>query len=148
MEYTLDRLPTSIQLVIRGFIDKYDIMNLPLGRYSIGENGIFVLVQEYVTRQRVKFEVHRRYIDVQWVISGSEYINVCSLSKAKNLVADYDETNDIEFYEEATEFKILLANYDNPVVLLPGDVHQPCISGDNQPTNVRKLVFKIPVNCI
>lgn len=56
------------------------------------------------------------------------FIDVCTICEAKNRVADYDESTDIEFYEEAAEFKMLLANYDNPVVPLPGEVHQPCVS--------------------
>ena len=148
MGYTLDSLSASIQLVIKEFVARHDVMNLPSGRYPIVENGIFVIVQEYLTSQSVKFEVHRKFVDVQWVIAGSEYINVCSLSEARNQISGYDEINDIEFFEEASEYKTLLANHENPVVLFPGDVHQPCMSICGRPANVRKLVFKIPISTL
>lgn len=148
MKMVLSEISQLYRRLVNGFLSENDPMTLLAGRYDLGADGAFVLVQEYETKCGSVFEAHRKYIDIQCVVSGQEYIYVCDIHDAKGRLADYDEVKDVEFFASASECTRILADSDNPVVLFPCDAHQPCMSVDGISSHVRKLVFKIPVNCI
>ena len=56
------------------FINKAISENLPVGRYELDGKNLFALVQEYTTKnpEEAKNEAHRKYIDIQCVLSGEE----------------------------------------------------------------------------
>ncbi len=49
-----------------------------LGRHDLDGDDLFALVQEYTTRaaDECVWEAHRRYIDVQFVVTGAERMGV------------------------------------------------------------------------
>lgn len=69
------------------------------GRYEL-QNGMYVNIESYTTQLREdrKFESHRRYIDVQYMISGMKLITVCPFDKLK-CVEVYNQDTDIAFYQ-------------------------------------------------
>ena len=64
------------------------------------QNGMYVNIESYTTQLREdrKFEAHRRYIDVQYMISGKELITVCPADKLKCVEA-YNQNTDIVFFQ-------------------------------------------------
>ncbi|MBD3350703.1 MAG: DUF386 family protein [Candidatus Lokiarchaeota archaeon] len=99
------------------------------------------------------FETHRRYIDIQYLVEGIEWL---FWTKPLNLAVTkpYNEKKDIEFFGCADPFDkascIRLEN-DVFVALWPGDWHMPSIAptldGEQIETveAVLKFVAKIPV---
>ena len=77
------------------FIEKAVKENLEVGRYEIEGDDIRGSISEYVTKDEkdCKYEGHRKYIDIQYVISGVEVIGVCDISKMTPK-AEYDEQKD------------------------------------------------------
>jgi len=113
-------------------------VHLKDGRYDL-EDGIFVLIQSYCTRERkdCRIEAHKRYVDLQYIIDGNERVGIRSDGK---IFVPYNPENDIEFYEgESNWIDLHRGDY---IVLFPQDRHQPCM-GDGSP--VKKAVVKIPV---
>ena len=53
----------------------------PDGKYPIDGDAVYALVQSYATRPAAekKWESHRRYLDVQYVVSGRERITVAPI---------------------------------------------------------------------
>lgn len=49
------------------------------GRYEIKDNDVYAMVQSYRTDalENKKLESHRRYIDIQYIVSGKELIDGC-----------------------------------------------------------------------
>ena len=66
---------------------------------EIDGTKIYASVSEYTTKEYedAKFEGHRKYIDIQYIVSGTESIEMADISKV-TANTDYNENKDIEFY--------------------------------------------------
>lgn len=126
------------------FIRENDLHTLPLGRYDL-EDGVFAIVQEYLTKNDSVYEAHKKYIDLQYIVSGEEEIHVCDINEVLDCVESYDENKDIVFFQSARTCRKVKLERDTFVILFPNDAHKPCISVCSNPSEVRKVVVKIPV---
>ena len=126
------------------FLKCFDPLNYDDGRYDLN-NGMYINIESYTThlRQERKFEVHKKYIDVQYMISGKELITVCPVDKLV-CVDVYDPNRDIAFYQNALIGIDKIITSGEFLILRPGEAHMPCICVDEQ-ARVRKAVIKIPV---
>jgi len=118
-----------------------DLKNLPAGRYPIDGENIFALVSEYKTKseQEGKLEAHKKYIDVQHVISGEELMGYAPLGGQK-VLDPYKEENDIVFYTGDKSFtKVSEGMF---AIFFPEDVHMPGIASGKS-SSVKKLVIKV-----
>jgi YhcH/YjgK/YiaL family protein len=127
------------------FLARTDLAALPLGRTDIEGSDVFLTVSEAETRapEQVKFEAHRRYIDIQLVVQGQEsigYAPVASLVTAE----PYDATKDIEFFSVPQESAAIALRAGDFVVFAPGDGHRPSLHLDG-PHVSRKVVVKVSV---
>ena len=65
--------------------------DIPDGRVEVDDEGVFALVQSYESKARgdvIRFEAHRKYVDIQYVASGEEYEGWATLSKM-DVTVDY-----------------------------------------------------------
>ena len=128
--------------VVCDYLAKTDIHALEVGKYDIGE-GVRVVVNAFTpkTREAARWETHKKYIDLQYLIDGEEFIGVAPLSTMKKDVEARTE-GDIYFYEgETVKLPIGGGRF---MVLFPEDAHAPCIAaGGSKP--VHKVVIKIAV---
>lgn len=127
------------------FLKGNDLMNLSLGRHEITFDGVYANVEEYASKTESVFEAHRKYIDIQCVVLGREYIYVTDISKVSEPLTAFDERKDIQFFKSADGYDKVLADKDNFVALFPSDAHQPCMAFDGKPCKIRKVVVKVPV---
>lgn len=86
------------------------------------------------------FEAHKKYIDIHFIISGTEVIKVCDVNelKPKN---DFDYKKDIGFYQGYCNNLCYLKQGDF-MVCFPQDAHMVAIS-ENLPSAIKKIVVKI-----
>jgi biofilm protein TabA len=127
------------------YLARTDLAVLPLGRTDIEGDDVYVMISEAETRapEQVKFEAHRRYIDIQLVVRGQEsigYAPVASLVTAE----PYDTTKDIEFFSVPQESATLALRAGDFAVFAPGDGHRPSLHLDG-PHVSRKAVVKVSV---
>ena len=87
------------------------------------------------------FEAHKKYLDLQMVISGKER---CEIADPATLDEPYDQKGDFWGCHGDPEQSVILRP-DNFMVVFPGDAHRLKICVD-QPEAVTKIVFKILVN--
>ena len=124
------------------FAEKVQKEDLPAGRYPLGDN--YALVQEGTTRpfSEGKFEVHKKYLDVQILIKGYEYMEYADLT---NLVPDiiYDEQKDVEFLNG--KGYPLLVKPGMFYVVYPCDGHKPGCH-DTIPFHYKKVIVKIRID--
>ncbi len=128
------------------FLKNSDLSKLELKRYDIDGDNLFGTVSEYISKneETANYETHRKYIDIQYVISGKELINVAPITTVKEVVIPYDVTKDIEFM---TVSKVVNNKADPGrfFIFFPGDAHRPGLKdGVNSP--VRKIVIKLKVD--
>jgi len=130
------------------YLSRADLASLPLGRTDIEGDDVYVMMSEGETRppEQVRFEAHRRYIDIQLVVRGQEAIGVAPVS-ALTTVEPYDPAKDIEFFAvprvlvESATFGLRAGDF---AVFAPGDGHRPSLHLDG-PHVSRKAVVKVSV---
>jgi len=118
--------------------------SIAAGRYSILGDEVFALVQDYRTTPAVekKYESHRLYIDLQYLVSGTETIYWQPLANLR-VTDPYVEEKDVQLYAGEDDRPIHLLP-DDFVILFPHDGHKPgCIRAESQ--GVRKVVVKVRV---
>lgn len=123
------------------YIRTTDLKSLPTGKFPIDGENIFALVSEYQTKSESggKLEAHRKYIDVQYIISGEELMGYAPLGGQK-VLEPYKEENDIVFFTGDKSFTKVSAGMF--AIFFPEDVHMPGIN-TRKISNVKKLVIKV-----
>ena len=115
-----------------------------VGKYEL-EGGAYVSVQEYTTKARseAKYEAHKKFIDIQLILSGRELIAVTPIEKME-IKDEYNETKDVMFFQHNDECTDYVLEAGDFLILYPQDVHMPgvCV---NERSLVRKIVVKVPV---
>jgi len=106
-----------------------------------GEN-LVALHQVYTTRDPAdaRYEAHRRYADLQFLISGRERIRVASLGPGVN-PGSYDADKDVAFFPLGEGMDLALGA-GMVAVLYPEDLHAPGLHW-GAPQTVRKTVVKV-----
>jgi biofilm protein TabA len=129
---------------IAEFINDKNFVNIAPGRYEVDENYVYVNVEEYYTKtwDTGRFEAHRKYIDVHFVISGEEIISVEDINSL-TIQGAYSEEDDIMYFSENIRAKEHLVSPGNFIVLYPDNAHRPCMMWGKVPCKVKKAVFKI-----
>ena len=70
---------------------------MELGKHVINEDS-FVLIQKYDSKEpdAARFEAHRDYVDIQYVVEGMESIESAAVT-AMTVTENYDPERDVEF---------------------------------------------------
>jgi len=125
------------------FLKRDDLNSLAIGKYDLSEDGTYATVSEYETKEpeTAKYEAHRKYIDIQYVSIGEEYIELLPMDQITEN-QKYDEQADIVFFD-GKPGQQLYANEKFYFVFFPDDVHKPCLKV-KESALVRKIVIKIP----
>lgn len=127
------------------FLKKFD-GNLKNGRHEIDGEDVFAIVQKYATKPAAngQFEVHRKYIDVQFVYSGKETILWAPLESLTDVNMAYDEKQDAALFKLVPTSTPLRLSDGQFAILYPEDGHVPCCEWDG-PAEVSKVVVKVKV---
>ncbi len=124
------------------FLQMFAQKPLPPGRYEIDGNRVFATVMHYDTEDEtaLRWECHRRYIDVQYIHAGEEHIYWTNEKDASGF-GTYDEEQDVCFVQKLTGTPLPFRAGDF-MVLFPEDIHKPkCRIG--VPLAVKKVVVKV-----
>ncbi|MBN1556249.1 MAG: YhcH/YjgK/YiaL family protein [Phycisphaerae bacterium] len=120
-------------------------LDTPDGKIDLNGEAMYASVSSYTTKSPgdLSFEAHRKYIDVQVLLSGRERIDVTNQTNLP-ILQPYAENTDVLFFAPPMEFTSLLLEPGRFVVLFPQDAHRPCLNV-TEPQPVRKVVVKIRV---
>ena len=128
------------------FLRWTNVSELAEGKVEIEGERIYALVQCYDTlaADKLKLEFHRKFIDVQYIVSGEEVIGWASVERVA-ITEAYDEEKDIAFgtapLGEVTPVHLSAGQL---VVLYPEDAHAPKLAA-GKPSPVKKIVVKVAV---
>jgi len=128
------------------FLRGKDIDALPDGRVDIDGDKVFALVQRYETArtEAPKFECHRNYLDVQFIVSGEEVIGWAAQDTMK-ISAAYDGKKDVCFGTVGPgKWTPVHLQAGQLAVLWPEDAHAPKLAAGG-PSPVVKIVVKVAV---
>jgi biofilm protein TabA len=139
--------PTPGLRLALAFLARADLAELPDGRVAIDGERVFAMVQRYTTVQTdaPRFEAHRRYCDVQFVVSGRETIGWAPLARLR-VTEPYDAAQEACFgVVAAADVTGVLLGAGQLVVLYPEDAHAPQLAAGG-PSPVHKIVVKVVVD--
>ncbi|MBQ2983742.1 MAG: YhcH/YjgK/YiaL family protein [Candidatus Gastranaerophilales bacterium] len=127
------------------FLSKEDLKTLPDGRYEILGNEIYANVQSLKTKNQnlKKWEVHRDYIDIQYVISGKEKMGYGLLADFNEIIEKYDKEKDVEFLN-GEKFNFVNVQEGEFTIFYPNDVHAPMLSVEDD-IEIKKVIVKIKI---
>ena len=125
------------------FLLNTDLKSLKDGKYEIEGDKIFANIQTLKTKPKCdkKWEVHRKYIDIQYVIKGQESIGFGHIKDFKNVITAYDSIRDVEFLE-GENYNFLNVEEGNFTVFFPNDVHAPMLAVNGEEM-IKKVIVKI-----
>ena len=126
------------------YIEQLNFSDYEKGKHVVNEDFYF-LIQEYVAKDPkvARFEAHKNYVDIQYIIEGKEAMEVAPLEKME-VMNPYNPEKDVEHYHHkdgAAKFVVTKGGY---AVFYPADAHKPGVRvGDNK--KVKKIVGKVRV---
>lgn len=124
------------------FLQKAVAENLPTGRYEIDGDNVFAFIQEYNSKTESAFETHKNFIDIQFVSSGVEVIEVADISKMTESIP-YNPEKDVTFYEDYDKASVSIIEAGAYGIFFPWDAHKPGLALNGNPDAVKKIVVKI-----
>lgn len=116
-------------------------------RIDIQGDDVFALVQRYHTKSPAEafWECHRKYIDVQCVIEGSEMMRYAPL-EAMKIIKPYDEAKDFTVVQPCYaslavhEIRVEAGMF---AIFMPQDAHMPGLHANGVSSLVKKIVVKV-----
>ena len=127
------------------FIERAVAEALPIGRYELDGDALYAIVQEYSTKpeELCAFEGHRKYVDIQYLIRGTERMDVGANEKAVPST-EYDAQKDVIFFDSIPDANKLTVGVGEFAIFFPHDIHRPAMAV-GEPSPVSKIVVKVRV---
>ena len=126
-------------------LKEQSVLESPAGKHEVDGDDLFYIVNEYETAPVADglLEVHRKYMDIQYIVSGNECIGYAPLSGLKEQTP-YDSENDAALYDCSPAMSKLVLKQGSFAIFWPNEPHMPGRSID-QAEPVKKIVIKIRI---
>ena len=126
------------------YLKEQDLNGMPVGRYKVNDDFYF-MIQEYETKEHslCKTETHRVFTDIQWILEGSEIIEVHPLDDTLKEKVPYDAVKDVAFWENPADAEKLKLGAGDYRIFSPDIAHRPGMRTGDKPEKVRKCVGKV-----
>jgi biofilm protein TabA len=121
------------------FLRDRDLSAIQPGKYPILGDQVYAMVSAAPSHkmEEVKWESHKKYIDLHYIIKGREMIGIADTSRA---IITKPYTDDVINYEVAGKY--YLARPGHFFLFFPNDAHRPTILVTGYDV-VKKIVIKI-----
>lgn len=125
------------------FLKNQSIEQLKDGKNVIDGDRLFALVMatEGKGKENTVFETHRKYIDIQFTVSGCDTIGWDEQARCTPDSKGYNPDDDVEFYTERPTLWIPVSS-GRFAIFFPEDAHAPL----GTDAFVRKIVIKVAVD--
>ncbi|MDD5404277.1 MAG: YhcH/YjgK/YiaL family protein [Sulfuricella sp.] len=124
------------------FLRSPGLKALAPGRHPIEDERLFAIVEIAAGRNRdqAKLECHRRYIDIQFVVEGTDEMGWKASCDCREPLADYLAEKDIQFFRD-TPASWIATPPGAFCIFFPQDAHAPLVSN----SQIHKVILKIAV---
>ncbi len=125
-------------------LNEDNVRNAPPGKYEVDGDSLFYIVDEYETGpvEEGRLEIHRKYLDIQYIVSDSECIGF-ALLEGLTEETPYDNETDLAFYRYEPMMSQLHLKQGMFAIFWPNEPHMPGRRIGNTPEKVKKIVVKI-----
>lgn len=143
----ISKYPKAIQKAIN-YLKDNDFNSMECGVYEIDGKNMYAQLFEVDTKpiEELRPEVHEKYIDVQFLVSGSEKLGF-TYDTGKYEVDERIDEKDLIFYKSIENEGYICATQGCYSIFFPNDVHRPAIAVEN-PIKIRKVVLKVSVDLL
>lgn len=124
------------------FISKAVNENLGEGRYEIDGDNVFAFIQCYNSKLDSMFEAHKNYIDIQFIVSGTEVMYATDIDNM-TVKTEYLPERDVMFFEDFEKASMLVLSAGEYGIFFPWDAHKPGLCFDGECGEVKKIVVKV-----
>lgn len=125
------------------YLKNTDFSSLEMGKYEIKGDEVFAILQTYDTKEEkdCRLEAHKKYVDIQYMVSGDELMGVVPFDEQE--VSEALPDNDVTFYK-GTGAPILVKE-GNFTIFFQTDVHAPGIRVKTS-EKIIKVVVKVQLS--
>ena len=125
------------------FLMRPDLETLPVGRYEIDGDHVYAMVAQDRGRDMkdALLETHERYIDIQFVLGGTDRMGWKPKVACAQPAGGYDNQADIQFFADQPDVWLPTSS-GMFAIFFPEDAHMPLISSGQ----IHKVVVKIAVD--
>lgn len=141
-------MPAALCRALDCLVDT-DFATLAPGRHELAGDDAFFQVIDLTTKpvEENRPEVHRTWIDVQFLVRGSEKIGFAADDGSNVIARDMLHERDLLLYEDVENESFIEMVPGSFAVFFPNDVHRPaCMVGS--PCAIRKVVVKVKADSI
>lgn len=125
------------------FISNSNLERLAPGRHEIDNSNIFAIAAKDLARSRenAPLEAHRKYIDIQIVLAGTDEMGWKSRHSCTQLNVPYNPNDDIEFFADSPDAWVTV-QAGCFAIFFPDDTHAPLVGNGE----IHKIVVKVAVD--
>lgn len=126
------------------WLTKHAAGDIPDGRSELDGDKLVALPQRYDTHpfNAKLFETHKKYIDIQYIISGSEKIYIGDPA-GMDVAVEFSEAKDIAFHDGRGSAVDMAAG--DFMIIWPHEAHCPGCDPVSEAVAVRKIIMKVAV---
>lgn len=123
------------------FLETADLNSLPIGRTEIAGDKVFFNVMEAEAKEEdeVNFEIHKKYMDIQIDIEGTE--NIAVGLEIEEVIEEYREEIDFGIVY-CSEYVMCKMGKGRFIICMPEEAHKPGIVTEEN-RYLKKSVFKV-----
>ena len=124
----------------------YTPENYPSGRLNVDGDSVYMIFANYETHTKsgALTEAHRKYIDVMYMVEGSETIYVKPTDKLLNVTKEYDPSIEALLADTDDDTTAVCLEEGSFIVLFPDDAHAPaCDPLPKTNVKVKKIIGKV-----
>ena len=111
-------------------------------RHEIEGTKLYALVSRAMGKKQneAKLEVHRKYIDIQYIVAGPDSMGWKPMQRCDKVLAPYSEEKDVAFFadEPLLWCSVPAGSF---AIFFPEDAHAPMVSDGK----VHKIILKVAV---
>lgn len=138
----VDTYPKAIRTAIE-YLKSHDFTAMETGSYEIQGKDMYAQVMDAQTApaESKRPEVHEKYIDVQFLVTGKERLGF-TVDTGAYEVDERLEEKDLIFYKSVEQEGFIEAVPGCYSIFFPEDVHRPAVAS-GEPMTIRKVVVKV-----
>ena len=135
-------ISSNLDVALR-FIAEHDLNELPLGKTSILDDQVFinVMMTEASPLEEKEFKIHKKYMDIQLDIFGTERIDIGDSGNID--IFESNTEDDLYFVKSNTRTECILGP-GNFLICMAGEPHKPAIA-TGADVSLKKCVVKIHI---
>lgn len=122
------------------FLCRTNIAQMELTKHIIDSDNVFCPLSKNAgkTREQATLEAHRKYIDIQYVISGDEEMGYKPVTECRQEKEAYNPEKDVVFFKDTPDrwIKVPAGSF---IIFFPQDAHAPLVSS----SEIHKAVVKV-----